>query len=191
MGMIHTSKEERTMNRTGRWLAGVAVAAVMAGAGWAAEHDHAAATARSKAVEVSGEIVDIMCYSSMGREGGAGPKHKACATACINGGGPVGLLTDEDQLLLLVAAEHGDLKKMVAAFIATRVKVSGKISERGGLRVLEASGIVADTSAPRTIKKAAAAAATAEVWVCPMGCSKSDKAGKCPACGMDLVKQKS
>lgn len=26
-------------------------------------------------------------------------------------------------------------------------------------------------------------------YVCPMGCSKSDKPGKCPKCGMDLVKQ--
>lgn len=28
-----------------------------------------------------------------------------------------------------------------------------------------------------------------ETYVCPMGCSKSDKPGKCPKCGMDLVKQ--
>jgi hypothetical protein len=26
-------------------------------------------------------------------------------------------------------------------------------------------------------------------YVCPMGCAKSDKPGKCPKCGMDLVKQ--
>lgn len=153
------------------------------------KHDHAGA-AKDKAVEVSGEIVDIMCYSAMGREGGAGPKHKGCATACINGGGPVGLLTDEDQLLLLIGVEHKDVKKMVAEFIAARVKVSGTLRERGGLRVLEAKAIVADSSAPRMIKKADTAPAAKEAWVCPMGCSKSDKAGKCPACGMDLVKQK-
>lgn len=28
-----------------------------------------------------------------------------------------------------------------------------------------------------------------ESYVCPMGCAKSDKPGKCPKCGMDLVKQ--
>jgi hypothetical protein len=139
---------------------------------------------------VVGEVVDIMCYSAMGREGGAGEKHKACATACINGGGPVGLLTDEDQLILLVGAEHADIKKMVGDLIATQVKVTGTLSERGGLRVLSATSVVADTSPARKLKKAATADAK-EVWVCPMGCSKSDKAGKCPACGMDLVKQKS
>jgi hypothetical protein len=140
-------------------------------------------------VDVSGEIVDIMCYSSMGREGGAGAKHKGCATMCINGGGPVGLLTDEDQLILLVGAEHADIKKLVSDFIAAPAKVTGTMSERGGLRVLSVTKVVADTSAPRKVKKAAATAA-ADVWVCPMGCSKSDKPGKCPSCGMDLVKQK-
>lgn len=28
-----------------------------------------------------------------------------------------------------------------------------------------------------------------ETYVCPMGCVKSDHPGKCPKCGMDLVKQ--
>lgn len=178
-------------HRVGSWVVGVAMV-VVAGRGTAGD---AAGTqqagGKDKAISVSGEIVDIMCFASMGRDGGAGPKHKSCATSCINDGGPVGLLTDEDQLLLLVAAEHGDLKKMVAAFIASRVKVSGKLHVRGGLRVLEATAIVADTSVPRTIKKTAAATVQHEVWICPMGCSKSDKPGKCAACGMDLVKQKS
>ncbi len=26
-------------------------------------------------------------------------------------------------------------------------------------------------------------------YVCPMGCATSDKPGKCPTCGMDLVKK--
>jgi Na+(H+)/acetate symporter ActP len=124
----------------------------------------------------------------MGREGGAGEKHKGCATACINGGGPVGLLTDEDQLILLVGAEHADIKKMVGDLIAAKVKVAGLMSVRGGLRVLSATSVTADTTPARTIKKAAADAK--DVWVCPMGCSKSDKPGKGAACGMDLVKQK-
>ncbi len=29
----------------------------------------------------------------------------------------------------------------------------------------------------------------AQSYVCPMGCSRSDKPGKCPKCGMDMVKQ--
>ena len=27
-------------------------------------------------------------------------------------------------------------------------------------------------------------------YVCPMGCASSDKPGKCPKCGMDMVQQK-
>ena len=151
------------------------------------KHTHKA----GEAVDVTGEIVDIMCYSAMGREGGSGPKHKACATSCINGGGPVGILTDEDQLILVVGAEHGDIKKIVADFIAGQVKVTGTMSDRGGLRMLAVTKIVADTSAPRKMKKAAASTEAKDAWICPMGCSKSDKPGKCSGCGMDMVKQKS
>jgi hypothetical protein len=39
-------------------------------------------------------------------------------------------------------------------------------------------------------KKAAKAEAKKTVWVCPMGDYTSDKPGKCPNCGMDLVEKK-
>lgn len=39
-------------------------------------------------------------------------------------------------------------------------------------------------------KKAAKTEAKKTVWVCPMGDYTSDKPGKCPNCGMDLVEKK-
>ena len=36
----------------------------------------------------------------------------------------------------------------------------------------------------------AAKGAKAEKWVCPMGCGESDKPGKCPKCGMEMIKKK-
>jgi len=50
---------------------------------------------------------------------------------------------------------------------------------------------------PKTFKKikaakktapAAAAPAVKQVWICPMCHIKADKPGKCPECGMDMVK---
>lgn len=52
-----------------------------------------------------------------------------------------------------------------------------------------------DTAKPATASPAAiapapgATPAAAEVWACPMGHFTSDKPGKCPTCGMDLVKK--
>ena len=39
-------------------------------------------------------------------------------------------------------------------------------------------------------KKAAKVESKKTVWVCPMGDFTSDKPGKCPNCGMDLVEKK-
>ncbi len=39
-------------------------------------------------------------------------------------------------------------------------------------------------------KKTAKAETKKAVWVCPMGDYTSDKPGKCPNCGMDLVEKK-
>jgi transposase-like protein len=38
--------------------------------------------------------------------------------------------------------------------------------------------------------KVAKKKASKDVWICPMCNTTSDKAGKCPQCGMDMVKEK-
>ena len=43
---------------------------------------------------------------------------------------------------------------------------------------------------PTPASKSQAKAAAKTVWVCPMGDYTSDKPGKCPNCGMDLVEKK-
>ncbi|MEK7766208.1 MAG: heavy metal-binding domain-containing protein [bacterium] len=44
--------------------------------------------------------------------------------------------------------------------------------------------------APAVVAPAVSASpAAAEVWACPMGHFTSDKPGKCPTCGMELVKK--
>jgi hypothetical protein len=53
------------------------------------------------------------------------------------------------------------------------------------------STTAAKHKAKKTKKKAAKMAAPmAKTYVCPMDGSTSDKPGKCPKCGMDLVEKK-
>ena len=85
-----------------------------------------------KTVTMKGEIVDLMCYLDHGAKG---EKHAGCAQKCIKGGGPVGLLSD-DQVYLLVG-EHQAINDEAASKAAQTVTVTGKLVERGGMKMIE------------------------------------------------------
>src|SRR5205809_946674 len=50
-----------------------------------------------------GEIVDFSCYIQLGKHG---EKHRACGQKCVNNGQPIGLLTREGTLYMLMPEEH-------------------------------------------------------------------------------------
>ncbi|MEK7383022.1 MAG: heavy metal-binding domain-containing protein [Elusimicrobiota bacterium] len=50
----------------------------------------------------------------------------------------------------------------------------------------DASGKCADCKKGKPCAKCAAKHAHKAGWACPMGCTHSDKPGKCPKCGMDM-----
>jgi len=51
-------------------------------------------------------------------------------------------------------------------------------------------GVSDDTSCTRAMAATTQPATQpAAKYACPMGCATADKPGKCPKCGMDLVKQ--
>lgn len=82
---------------------------------------------------IKGEVVDLMCYLDHGAKG---EKHKGCAKKCIDGGGPVGLLTADDQLYLVIG-EHQPINKELAAKAAETVTLKGKVVERNGMKMIE------------------------------------------------------
>ena len=45
----------------------------------------------SASKEITGEVVDMMCYVD---HNAMGDKHSGCAAKCIKGGGPVGIVSD-------------------------------------------------------------------------------------------------
>ncbi len=82
---------------------------------------------------LKGEVVDVMCYLDHGAKG---EKHKGCASGCIKGGGPVGLLTEDDQLYLVVG-DHKPLNTELASKAAQTVTLKGKVVERSGMKMIE------------------------------------------------------
>ena len=81
---------------------------------------------------IKGEVVDMMCYLDHGAKG---DKHKGCATKCIESGGPVGLLTEDDQLYLVIG-DHKPMNKELAAKAAQTVTLKGKVVERNGVKMI-------------------------------------------------------
>jgi hypothetical protein len=82
---------------------------------------------------IKGEVVDLMCYLDHGAKG---EKHKGCAKKCIESGGPVGLLTADDQLYLVIG-DHQPLNKELSAKAAETVTLKGKVVERNGMKMIE------------------------------------------------------
>ena len=97
-------------------------------AGLAADEKDAAQTK-----SIKGEVVDLMCYLDHGAKG---EKHKGCASGCIKGGGPVGLLTEDDQLYLVVG-DHKPINTELASKAAETVTLKGKVVEKHGMKMIE------------------------------------------------------
>jgi len=87
--------------------------------------------------EVTGEVVDMMCYVDHGAKG---EKHAACAAKCIKGGGPVGI-TSEGKTYLVVG-DHKTINDQLAEHAGKTITLKGKVAERDGIAMLENAEIV-------------------------------------------------
>jgi hypothetical protein len=87
---------------------------------------------------VKGEVVDLMCYLDHGAKGA---KHASCAETCIKSGGPVGILTADHQLYLIIG-EHKPMNNELAPLAAKTITVKGKVVERDGMKMIENAEIV-------------------------------------------------
>lgn len=87
--------------------------------------------------EVTGEIVDLMCYVD---HNATGDKHASCGEKCIKGGGPVGILSDGKAYL--VVGSHKPMNDELAPLAGKTVTLKGKMASNGGIAMLENAEIV-------------------------------------------------
>jgi len=90
-------------------------------------------SAAAEATTIKGEVVDLMCYLDHGAKG---EKHAGCAETCIKSGGPVGILTSDNQLYLIIG-EHKPMNDKLAPLAAKTITVKGKVVERDGMKMIE------------------------------------------------------
>jgi hypothetical protein len=102
----------------------------------AQEHEHDGDAAASK--EVTGEVVDMMCYVD---HNAVGEKHgQSCGAKCIKSGGPVGIVSDGKAYL--VVGEHKPINDQLAEYCGKNITVKGKMAERGGIAMIENAEVV-------------------------------------------------
>jgi len=86
---------------------------------------------QSEEKKVSGEVLDMACYMAKGAHGDG---HKDCASACIKGGSPMGILTSDGKVILVV--ENHDKKSAyeeVKKHAGEQITLTGTLSEKGGV----------------------------------------------------------
>jgi hypothetical protein len=102
----------------------------------AQEHEHGSDAAGSK--EVTGEVVDLMCYID---HNAVGEKHgQSCGAKCIKSGGPVGIVSEGKAYL--VVGEHKPMNDQLAEYCGKKITLKGKLAERGGIAMIENAEIV-------------------------------------------------
>lgn len=92
------------------------------------------ASADDKTVTLTGEIVDLHCYTARGAHG---EEHAACSNACISRDVPAALLTEDGTLYLLVNEKHVSVKEKIAGKAGKKVTAHGKVVERSGMKALQ------------------------------------------------------
>ncbi len=99
-----------------------------------------------KIVTVVGEIIDYSCYLQLGKHG---TKHRDCGQKCLKNGMPIGLVTKDGKLYLLMEEEHDarrdgltDFRKAAIENMAYVMQVSGTESVVDGQRALYVRGFV-------------------------------------------------
>lgn len=114
---------------------------------WSATTIEAAATDANKVVlaeampiTLTGEVVDVSCYTQLGKRGEA---HKPCGTLCVANGAPAGLLTADGTLYIIMPEPHHprrdgkvSLAKYLSERMAQTMTLSGMTSNHGGIHTL-------------------------------------------------------
>jgi hypothetical protein len=91
------------------------------------------------AIEVTGEIVDTKCFLGVMKPG-RGKVHRACATRCLSGGIPAGLLvtgaTGDSRVLFLAGEDERPLSREVAHMAGERITARGILVRSGASLIL-------------------------------------------------------
>src|SRR5215467_2759796 len=94
----------------------------------------ALAEPKGQTLTVKGEVVDLWCYMESGEHG---PSHKACATACVKGGNPIGIVDSKGNIYIAAGLQdHQPARDLLINRMSEEVSASGTLVTKGGLKML-------------------------------------------------------
>src|SRR5436190_24200691 len=94
---------------------------------------------KGDAVTLKGEIIDMWCYLEGGDHGA---DHKACAVECAKAGNPIGLLTENGDIYIMMGTkEHQPGREVLIDKMADTVTVEGTLVKKGGVQVVYVSSV--------------------------------------------------
>jgi len=95
---------------------------------------------------MTGEIVDFACYLQLGKHG---EKHRGCGQMCFTNGQPIGLLTQDGNLYMLMEEEHDprrdgltEFRRAATEHVSHIMRVSGTLSSHAGYSALYVTGFL-------------------------------------------------
>jgi type 1 fimbria pilin len=94
-------------------------------------------------VTLTGNVIDVYCYSTMGAQGAG---HKQCALACAKAGEPLAILTSDGTIYMPVSNKPADPQNpRLEPFAEGKVKVTGTHRMVNGLHTIQIESIEAAT----------------------------------------------
>ena len=94
-----------------------------------------------KMVTVTGQVIDLACYTSSGAHGA---NHAKCAMACAKAGGALGILTSDGNVLVAIEPKPGmSPNKLLLPYVEKNVTVTGTEFSGHGLSTIAISKVSA------------------------------------------------
>lgn len=99
-----------------------------------------------KPISAVGEVVDLSCYLQVGKHG---EKHRDCGQKCARAGQPVGLVTADGSVYMLIDEEHDPRRDGLTTFrqfaidnMANVVKINGTLTNVDKQKTIYVQGFV-------------------------------------------------
>jgi len=94
---------------------------------------------KGETVTVKGEVVDLLCYLEGGDHGF---EDKQCGIACSAAGNPIGLLTVNGEIDVMMGIKHHKRSRdLLIGKMAETVSVEGTLAKKGGIQVIQVSSV--------------------------------------------------
>ncbi len=99
---------------------------------------HTMMSSKMKTTTFDGQVVGLNCYLSKGAHGASA---KACQTACVRNGDPVGILTKSGHVYLATVGQARPANSLLLPYMEQEVRVTGVIHSRNGMRLVNVAKV--------------------------------------------------